>query len=247
MKAGPVHKKKVKWEPAALMVIVLGLGMWIAFGPASRPSFDKRPGALWQDIRIGNERGILEAARPPEGGAASEHTFRVIMRDSPPSREYTRTEAEAIFGQRLIEQTVRPRGNGVFRWLNITSWTGVVWLSIGLLGQIAFSGRMVLQWITSEKRRQSIITESFWWFSLFGSVTLFSYFVWRQDPVAMLGQASGLVIYSRNLRLIYKAKRRAARQPKPSAPPQPPAAAHAASRSRDPSTAAEPEVPASSR
>ena len=70
---------------------------------------------------------------------------------------------------------------------------------------------MVLQWIVSERKRQSIITESFWWFSLFGAVTLFSYFVWRQDPIGILGQASGIVIYIRNLRLIYKHKRRVAR------------------------------------
>jgi lipid-A-disaccharide synthase-like uncharacterized protein len=204
----PGKKKKVKWEPAALMVIVLALGMWIAFGPASRPHFDKRPNAVWQELRLGNTRGIVEAAIPPGG---TEYTFRRLTRDEPPSREYTRAEAEEIWGKRNVEQIVAPRTNGVFRYLNITSWAGVVWLGIGLCGQIAFSGRMILQWITSEKRRQSIITESFWWFSLFGSVTLFSYFVWRQDPVAMLGQASGVVIYARNLRLIYKQKRRTAR------------------------------------
>jgi lipid-A-disaccharide synthase-like uncharacterized protein len=70
---------------------------------------------------------------------------------------------------------------------------------------------MVLQWIVSERRRESIITESFWWFSLFGGVTLFSYFVWRADPIGILGQATGIVIYTRNIRLIYKAKRRTIR------------------------------------
>jgi len=53
--------------------------------------------------------------------------------------------------------------------------------------------------------------------------------VWRQDPIGILGQASGIVIYLRNIRLIYKHKRRTARaaataqiEPKPS-----PSAAHA--------------------
>lgn len=219
------RKKKIKWEPAALMVIVLALGMWIAFGPASRPQFNKRPGALWQEVRVGNTRGILEAAKPASPPDANDYTFRLLFRDQPPSRLYSREEAEAMFGPAVIEQTIAPRTNGVFRLLNITSWAGVVWLGIGLCGQIAFSGRMVLQWITSERRKQSVITESFWWFSLFGSVTLFSYFVWRQDPVAMLGQASGVVIYARNLRLIYKQKRRVARviaadvEPKPETAP----------------------------
>ena len=41
-----------------------------------------------------------------------------------------------------------------------------------------------------------------------GGVMLFSYFVWRQDFVGVLGQSTGIVIYARNLRLIYKHRRR---------------------------------------
>ena len=70
---------------------------------------------------------------------------------------------------------------------------------------------MLVQWLMSERRRKSVITESFWWFSMVGALFLFSYFVWRQDPVGILGQATGIVIYMRNLRLIYKQKRRSAR------------------------------------
>jgi lipid-A-disaccharide synthase-like uncharacterized protein len=199
-------KKRLKWEPAALMALVLGLGLWIAFGPASRPDLPTREGALLQEIRIGEERGVLEAVPVPGG----DYRFRVLLRNST-SAEMDRDQAEQIFGARVVSQTIEPRSNWLFRQMNITSWVGVVWLGIGLLGQIAFSGRMVLQWITSERRRQSIITESFWWFSLAGSVLLFSYFAWRQEPIGLLGQASGLVIYSRNLRLIYKQRRRDAR------------------------------------
>jgi lipid-A-disaccharide synthase-like uncharacterized protein len=208
--------KRVKWEPAALMVIVLGLGLWIGFGPASKPHLPTRDGALKQELRIGDQRGVLEAS--PAGNG--DFRFRVLMRDSV-SPEFDRAEAERRFGKRVVATTIAPRSNWVFRRLSITSWVGVVWLSIGLFGQVLFSGRMILQWITSEKRRQSVITESFWWFSLFGSLLLFSYFVWRQEPVGMLGQASGIVIYARNLRLIYKHKRRARRQqPAPNAGPR---------------------------
>lgn len=197
--------KRIKWEPAALMVLVLGLGLWLALGPASGPKFNLRAGATTQEIRIGRVRGVLETLpgdTPP---------FRVLMQGSPPVL-LTAEQLKAQYGQRVYDQAIDPGRNAVFRTLNITSWVGVVWLGIGLLGQIAFSGRMVLQWITSERRKQSIITESFWWFSLCGSVMLFSYFVWRQDPIAILGQTSGIVVYARNLRLIYKHKRRAARQ-----------------------------------
>jgi hypothetical protein len=53
-----------------------------------------------------------------------------------------------------------------------------------------------------------VIPASFWWLSLFGGVALFAYFVWRQDFVGVLGQSSGIVIYARNIRLIYKRRRR---------------------------------------
>lgn len=198
-------KKRIKWEPTALMISVLVVGLWAALGPGSRPKFELRPGAQTQDIRIGDHRGTLEAAR---NSPTAEPTFRLLMRDEPPSPELSRAQAESLVGKRVVSDTLAERGNQLFRWLNITSWVGVVWLAIGGLGQLAFSGRMVLQWITSERRRQSVITESFWWFSLLGSTLLFSYYIWRQEPIGILGQASGLVVYARNLRLIYKQKRR---------------------------------------
>jgi lipid-A-disaccharide synthase-like uncharacterized protein len=204
-------KKRMKWEPAALMALVLGLGLWIAFGPAGKPSFPLRPEALTQEIRIGDMRGVLEAAKDPGSG---DYTFRVLLRGQPippPTAALPRAEAERMLGPRVIAETLTPRTNWVFRWLNITSWYNLVWIGIGLIGQLAFSGRMVLQWIVSERKRESIISESFWWFSLFGGITLFSYFVWRADPIGILGQASGIVIYTRNIRLIYKAKRRTIR------------------------------------
>lgn len=201
--------KRMKWEPAALMVLVLALGLWIAFGPAGRPTFPTQPGSLTQTIRIGNTRGLLEAYRPQPG---ADHVFRVWMKDKTTApRPMSRAEVEEHYGPTVVEQTLGIDRNFLFRTLNITSWVSVVWVGIGLIGQLAFSGRMVLQWIVSEKKRQSVISESFWWFSLFGGVTLFSYFVFRQDPVGILGQASGVVIYARNIRLIYKHKRRAAR------------------------------------
>ncbi len=208
-------RKRTKWEPAALMVLVLGLGLWIAFGPASKPKFPVAADALTQEVRIGNTRGVLEASKSI--GAGGEYGFRLWMKDGPnPAKTMTRAEAEGWVGKNVVDETLAPGQSWVlrswvFRTLNITTWTSMVWIGIGLLGQIAFSGRMVLQWIVSERHRRSVITESFWWFSLFGGLTLFSYFVWRADPVAMLGQASGIVIYIRNIRLLRKHARREAR------------------------------------
>lgn len=82
-----------------------------------------------------------------------------------------------------------------------------IWIGIGFLGQIFFTSRFLIQWIVSERRRESVIPLAFWWFSLLGGVTLLSYAIWRQDPVFILGQATGLVVYTRNLALIGRRRR----------------------------------------
>jgi lipid-A-disaccharide synthase-like uncharacterized protein len=83
-----------------------------------------------------------------------------------------------------------------------------MWVAVGFAGQMAFFGRMMIQWLVSEKQRKSVIPPLFWWLSLVGGVALFAYFAWRQDAVGVLGQTSGVVIYARNIRLIRKQRRR---------------------------------------
>ena len=84
-----------------------------------------------------------------------------------------------------------------------------IWLGIGFLGQIFFTSRFLVQWIVSERRRESVIPLAFWWFSILGGATLLSYAIWRMDPVFILGQATGLDVYSRNLILISRKRREA--------------------------------------
>lgn len=91
----------------------------------------------------------------------------------------------------------------LYRILNITSPVGVAWVMIGLAGQVLFTGRMLVQWLASERRRASVVPVAFWWMSLSGATMLLVYFVWRQDIVGVLGQATGWFIYVRNLWLIY--------------------------------------------
>jgi lipid-A-disaccharide synthase-like uncharacterized protein len=78
----------------------------------------------------------------------------------------------------------------------------ISWLVVGFAGQAMFSGRFLVQWISSEKRRKSVVPVLFWWLSLAGGLLLLSYAVLRRDPVIILGQAAGLVVYCRNLILI---------------------------------------------
>lgn len=81
------------------------------------------------------------------------------------------------------------------------------WVIVGIVGQIFFSLRFIIQWIQSEKHKKSVIPYSFWIFSILGSSILLIYAIKRRDPVFILGQASGLLIYARNIHLITKSKK----------------------------------------
>jgi len=85
------------------------------------------------------------------------------------------------------------------------------WLIVGFLGQVLFSMRFILQWVHSERARRSVIPLAFWYFSLAGSIVLLTYAIHRQDPVFILGQAGGIVIYLRNLYLIFREREAANR------------------------------------
>ena len=80
----------------------------------------------------------------------------------------------------------------------------LIWLIIGFVGQGFFSARFIVQWIMSEIKKQSIIPLGFWYFSLLGGATLFAYALYKEDPVFIVGQGAGLLIYTRNLYLIRK-------------------------------------------
>jgi lipid-A-disaccharide synthase-like uncharacterized protein len=87
-------------------------------------------------------------------------------------------------------------------WWTSTPVSEKAWLGVGFLAQILFSMRFIVQWIASERARRSIVPETFWYFSLFGGTMLLAYAVYRMDPVFMLGQAMGLIIYGRNIYFI---------------------------------------------
>ena len=92
--------------------------------------------------------------------------------------------------------------------LHVASWTEFSWVMVGLTGQLLFTGRFLVQWLASERERRSVIPIAFWYFSLAGGAVLFSYALWRRDPVFILGQSMGLAIYTRNLWLIHAERNR---------------------------------------
>ena len=77
---------------------------------------------------------------------------------------------------------------------------------IGFLGQGVFASRFIIQWYLSEKKRESYIPVIFWYLSIIGGVSLLVYAIFRKDPVIILGQSFGVLIYARNLFLIYRSK-----------------------------------------
>lgn len=89
-------------------------------------------------------------------------------------------------------------------FLNPATWTA--WTAVGLFGQSLFFSRFAVQWIASERRGASHVPVAFWWLSLIGSLLTLAYALHRRDPVFVLGQAFGWLVYTRNLVLIHRAR-----------------------------------------
>lgn len=192
MKAGPV----------VAMLLLIALGMWLVLQPAlSRARYDMAFTVGAEQVLI----GVVEF-EGADGGVG----YRVVA----PERLVT---ADAVSPGELMSLLERERAawerrpaieRTLLGFFNITSWWNFGWVVVGLVGQAAFFGRMLVQWVISEKSRRSQVPELFWWLSFSGGVCLFTYFVWRVDVVGVVGQSTGVVIYARNLRLIYKEKQR---------------------------------------
>lgn len=78
------------------------------------------------------------------------------------------------------------------------------WVIIGFVGQFMFTMRFVLQWFASEKAQKSVVPPSFWIFSILGGAIVLAYAIHKQDPVFIMGQGAGLLIYFRNLYFVIR-------------------------------------------
>jgi lipid-A-disaccharide synthase-like uncharacterized protein len=78
---------------------------------------------------------------------------------------------------------------------------------VGIAGQLLFSSRFIIQWIASERKRDSVMPIAFWYLSLVGGALTAVYAAWRRDPIFLVAQLSGLMVYTRNLILIRNRKR----------------------------------------
>jgi lipid-A-disaccharide synthase-like uncharacterized protein len=97
----------------------------------------------------------------------------------------------------------------LFAWLHDVFVAGIDgWVVLGFVAQFMFMMRFVVQWIASERARRSVLPVAFWFFSLAGGALLLAYAVYREDPVFIAGQGLGLIIYARNLWLIFSERKR---------------------------------------
>lgn len=89
-----------------------------------------------------------------------------------------------------------------------------IWVIVGFFGQAFFSARFLIQWIVSERAKKSIVPTAFWLFSIGGGATLLAYSIYREDPVFIAGQGTGLLIYFRNIQFILKHRKAEAEPPR---------------------------------
>ena len=94
----------------------------------------------------------------------------------------------------------------MINFVNNLSQVELIFLIVGFLGQGLFASRFIVQWIYSEKRGESFIPIIFWYLSIVGGLSLLIYAIFRKDPVIIMGQSFGILVYTRNLILIYRNK-----------------------------------------
>jgi lipid-A-disaccharide synthase-like uncharacterized protein len=83
------------------------------------------------------------------------------------------------------------------------------WLVFGIVAQLLFTARFVVQWIVSEKLGRSVVPVAFWFLSMGGGLMLLVYGIVRREPIIIIGQGMAVFIYLRNLALIFKNRAKA--------------------------------------
>jgi len=174
------------------VALLIAMGVWVYFSLTETTGITK-PGGVEVTVQLpeASDRAILYQ---DESG---HHRFVIQMKDH---------SQRDLSADELAEMMQRDRVNRSWgqKLLNVSNPFGYVWVGLGFLGQVLFTGRMVVQWIVSEKSKKSVVPPVFWWMSLIGSSMLMGYFLWRRDPIGLLGQTFGWFIYVRNLWLIYR-------------------------------------------
>jgi len=85
-----------------------------------------------------------------------------------------------------------------------------IWIAVGFIGQGLFASRFFVQLLKSEMVGRSVVPVAFWYFSIAGGlITLvYAYHLGSVGLPFLLAQIGGLVVYARNLHLVYREQRR---------------------------------------
>lgn len=191
---------KRRYLVIAEVLLLAGVCVWLALSLVERGS--RSAGGINVKVQLRGARDSAALVRTTDG----HYVYIVTTMDG---RDIT-LSPEA-FAQRIYDDRVTR--SWVQAVLNVTSPVGFIWVTVGLAGQVLFTGRMIVQWISSEKRGESVVPPIFWWMSLVGATMLLVYFFWRKDPVGLLGQSVGWFVYVRNLWFIYRPSPRPAQAP----------------------------------
>jgi lipid-A-disaccharide synthase-like uncharacterized protein len=175
------------------VLLLVGLGAWIVATLTETSKIHVKDG-VEVTVQLPDARDKAVLYRSDDG-----HYHYIITQDSD-------GKSVDLNADELAERVHRHRTNRSWgqKLLNVSSPFGYVWVGLGFFGQVLFTGRMIVQWIVSEKHKKSTVPPMFWWMSLIGSTMLMVYFLWRRDPIGLLGQAFGWFIYIRNLWMIYR-------------------------------------------
>lgn len=174
------------------IALLAGLGVWV-FQSLTRGNAYPNAVDMKVQLRDANDKALV--IEEPSG----KKIFIITLNDGKEERLTPDQFADRVY----IDKHSR---SWLATVMNVTSPIGFIWVGLGFLGQALFTGRMVVQWLVSEKEKKSVVPPIFWWMSLIGSSMLLVYFMWRRDPIGLLGQAFGWFIYIRNIWMIYGRK-----------------------------------------
>lgn len=187
-----MKRSKILFLEIAFMLVLTGWAAYSLTGTKNTP-----PGGVEVTVQLYGASDKVVLTRAADG------LYLYLVTENSGDRHAL--TADDLAARMLRERKTRSLGQSLF---NVSSTFGYVWVTVGLLGQVLFTGRMVVQWLVSEKQNKSVVPPAFWWMSLIGSTMLVVYFLWRRDPIGVLGQAFGWFIYVRNLAMIYRPKPR---------------------------------------
>lgn len=170
------------------------------------------PGPVPQDWRSGVFEGPFGTIRQSvsevaEGqGSRRKRVLRVVMDDGDGSCLQTWRQGRPWPDSQRAWRKAPPAPPFAYQ-TEVVAWSrepyrggwAVFFLVFGFAAQGLFTMRFIVQWIASEKARRSVIPMAFWYCSLAGGVMLLIYAIYRLDPVFILGQSTGSIIYARNV------------------------------------------------